>query len=488
MEQPSLKKNFFYNTILTIANFLLPMVAVMYVYRVLGPEGVGKISYVQAWVNNFLLFANLNIGVYGLREIATVRDDKEKLQRVFSELLLILFFTHGIAFFVYAIFFLFVPDFQRDRLIFFLFGILILFNPFSLDWFFSGVENYRFISLRNIVVKLLMLPAILIFVRNESDYWIYALILVLSTVIPFVYNFLYARRYVSLVASSVRSLFRHFKSIWFFWMSSIVGALYVNVPVILLGNIAGHEAVGMATVVSKILGYAYALVTILNTVVTPRASYYYGNNQVEEYNKLLSTGLNYIFLLALPAITLFIVAGKEIIWIIGGAAYERAYFALTVAGFMLLLDGINLWAETQILLPRGMAKEIFFSTLISSSVNILLNIFLIPQYSYVSIFISSFISQSLNIILKMFFVKTFTPFLRIARDVFFYFLGCLGIFLWGFCVKYFSLSYLLSFFIVLLGGLVIYLSTLVVSGNEFYKKVSKEVLSYVNSILEFKKK
>ncbi len=484
MTQPSLKRNFFYNALMTFANFFLPMVAVIYTYRILGPIGVGKINYVQAWVNNFLLFANLNIGVYGLREIASVRDDKEKLQQTFSEILFILFLTHGIALLVFAISFFFVPDFQRERTLFLLFGILLLFNPLSLDWFFSGIENYRFISLRNIMVKLLMLPAIVIFVRQESDYSVYALILVLATVIPFIYNFLHSRHYVKWSLSSVRHPLRHVKPIWFFWMSSLVGSIYFNVPVILLGNMAGNRAVGLATIVGKILGYTYALVTMLNTVATPRASYYYSNERTEEYEKLLATSLNYIFLLALPAITLFMVTGKEVIWIIGGQAYEEASIALMIAGFMLLLDGINLWAETQLLLPRGMAKEIFFSTLVASSVNILCNIFLIPHYSYIGLFLSSLISQTANITIKMFFVKNFAPFLRIKKDVFFYLLGSLGIFLWGWCVKHLPLSHIFSFLIVLLGSGAIYLGILVLSGNEFYTRVSEKIFSSINHFLK----
>ncbi|URA10865.1 flippase [Thermospira aquatica] len=487
MNQPSLKRNFFYNALMTFANFFLPMVAVMYTYRILGPVNIGKINYVQAWVNNFLLFANLNIGVYGLREIATVRDDKAKLAQTFSEILLILFVTHGVALLVFGVSFLVFPDFQREKMLFLLFGALLLFNPLSLDWFFGGIENYRFISLRNITVKLLMLPAIFLFVRRESDYVVYALILVLATVIPFLYNFLHSRHYVKWEISSVKHPLRHLKPMWFFWMSSLVGSLYVNVPVILLGNIAGDRAVGLATVVSKIVGYTYALVSMLNAVVTPRASYYYGNERTEEYEKLLATSLNYILLLALPAITLFMVIGKEVIWIIGGKEYEEAFWALRVAGIMLLLDGVNLWAESQLLLPRGMAKELFFSTLVASTINILCNIFFISRFSYLGIFISSIISQTINMAIKMFFAKHFTPFLKIKKDVFFYFLGCTGIFLWGWFVKSFSLSRLLSFFIVLLGGGFIYLVTLVVSGNEFYRKVSEKILSYLPRFLKVKK-
>lgn len=488
MNQPSLKRNFFYNTLMTLANFLIPMVAVIYTYRILGPTGIGKINYVQAWVNNFLLFANLNIGVYGLREIAMVREDKEKLRQTFSEILFILFLTHGVALLVFAASFFFVPDFQRERNLFLLFGMLLIFNPLSLDWFFSGIENYKFISLRNIIVKLLMLPAILIFVHSKSDYGVYALILVLATVIPFVYNFLHSRHYVKWSLSYIKRPLRHLKPIWFFWMSSLVGSLYVNVPVILLGKFSGNRAVGLATIVGKILGYTYALVIMLNAVVTPRASYYYGKEQTEEYEKLLSTSLNYIFLLALPALTLFMVIGKDIIWIIGGAAYEEASFALTLAGFMLLLDGVNLWAETQLLLPRGMAKEIFLSTLGSASINILCNLFLIPRYSYVGLFISSIIAQTANMAIKMFFIRDFTPFIRIKKDLFFYLLGCVGIFLWGKGVQYFSLSHIVSFSIVLLGAGAIYLGILVVSGNEFYKKISEKFFGYLNRFLKVKER
>ena len=45
-----------------------------------------------------------------------------------------------------------------------------------MDWFYQGREEFKYIAIRSFVVKLLSLVAIFVFVKEEQDYIIYALI------------------------------------------------------------------------------------------------------------------------------------------------------------------------------------------------------------------------------------------------------------------------------------------------------------------------
>ena len=79
----SIKKNFAYNILLAVSQVFFPLVTFPYVTRVLGPESLGIVSFVDSFAGYFILIAALGIPVYGVREIAKHKQ-KEDQSRIFE--------------------------------------------------------------------------------------------------------------------------------------------------------------------------------------------------------------------------------------------------------------------------------------------------------------------------------------------------------------------------------------------------------------------
>ena len=65
---------------------------------------------------------------------------------------------------------------------------MLFFNIFNSDWFYQGIEEYSYIAVRSVVIKILSFVAMLLFVKSVNDYVIYALILCIAiylTISPF---------------------------------------------------------------------------------------------------------------------------------------------------------------------------------------------------------------------------------------------------------------------------------------------------------------
>jgi O-antigen/teichoic acid export membrane protein len=82
----TLKKNIFYSTILTTANYIFPLLTYPYVSRVLGVDKIGICNFVDSIINYFVLFSMLGVGIVGIREIAKNKNDKECLNKTFNSL------------------------------------------------------------------------------------------------------------------------------------------------------------------------------------------------------------------------------------------------------------------------------------------------------------------------------------------------------------------------------------------------------------------
>lgn len=81
IEKNSIKKNFFMNVLLTLSTFIFPLITFPYVSRVLTPIGTGKVAMATSFIQYFVMFAMLGIPTYGVRAVAKVRDNREKLTK-----------------------------------------------------------------------------------------------------------------------------------------------------------------------------------------------------------------------------------------------------------------------------------------------------------------------------------------------------------------------------------------------------------------------
>ena len=140
----SIKHNFIMYSIRMLVNLLFTLLAFPYISRILGPTGIGKIQYAESIVVYFLLFVNLGVANYGKREVAFLRDDKEKLTRIVLELLRILLITTFIGITIYFLFLKYYEGLNENREILYIFSLNIIFNAFGVEWFYEGIENQTY--------------------------------------------------------------------------------------------------------------------------------------------------------------------------------------------------------------------------------------------------------------------------------------------------------------------------------------------------------
>lgn len=88
-KQVSVKKNFIMEILLTMSNYIFPLITFHYALRVLLPEGTGKEQFATSAISYFLIIAQLGIPKYGIRACAKVRDNYEELTRTTHELLIL---------------------------------------------------------------------------------------------------------------------------------------------------------------------------------------------------------------------------------------------------------------------------------------------------------------------------------------------------------------------------------------------------------------
>ena len=379
-KSPSLKVNMIMNVILTVSSMLFPIITFPYVSRVVGAEGIGKVTFVTSIVTYFSMFAQLGIPTYGIRICAKVRDNKEELSRVVHEILIINVITCVISYIALGIALFSVPRFAEEKVLFFVIGTTILLNALGMEWLYKGLEQYSYITIRSLIFKVIAIVALFLLVHNEADYIIYGGITIFATAASNVLNFINARKYITFRMLGNYQLKKHIKMVLVFFAMSIAITIYTNLDNVMLGFMKTDIDVGYYTAAVKIKLVLVSVVTSVSTVLLPRASYYVDKGLIDEFIAIAKRAMNFVIVFVIPCTIYFMIYAKEGILLLSGEEFIPAIPAMQVIMPTLLFIGITNILGIQMLVPLGKEKQVLYSTILGAVVDLIINIIMIPKY------------------------------------------------------------------------------------------------------------
>jgi O-antigen/teichoic acid export membrane protein len=472
----SIKINYIFNTILTLSNLLFPLITFPYVSRILGPEGIGKVNFSFSVATYFIMIAQVGIPVYGIKEISKVRENKQKLSKVFSELFTINTLMMLVAVLVYSIIFLFSAKMQAENALFIVAGISVFLSLFSIDWLYSGLEEYKFIALRSIFVKLISIIMLFIFVHNSDDYVIYAIITVLGTVITNILNIFAARKKLKFTIKNL-DLKRHRKPIISLSSAGVIGSIYANLDIILLGSLVGDKYVGYYSTTRKITGLIVAIIGSLGTVLVPRLSFYLDKNMKDEYNQLAQKSLNFIYFLSFPAIIYIIFMARDILHFFGGEEFITASMSLGIISFQVLATSLATFYGFQVILPHNDEKSLVKANVVGAIVNLVLNLTLIKVFYHNATSIAIVLSEFAVTFTLIWLSKSYTNFKLYNSESIKYFKGSILLIICLIITDIFLKdNYLINLLITAILSGTIYFGYLLIKKEEFSAMIVKRVI------------
>lgn len=405
-KQQSLKKNFFMNAILTMSNFIFPLITFPYVSRVLLPAGTGKVSFATSLISYFSLFAQLGIPTYGIRTCAKVRDNREELTRTAHELLFINLIMCVISYFALALALISVPRLREDRALYIVVSFTIILTSIGMEWLYKALEQYTYITIRSIIFKFVALIAMFLLVHEQDDYVIYGGISILAGCASNIFNFINIHKYISLRPVGNYHIQRHFRPVGVFFAMSCASTIYTHLDTVMLGFMTTDEDVGYYNAAVRIKSILVSIVTSLGTVLLPRASYNIEHGLMEEFWRISKKAINFVFLMASPMMLYFIFFAKEGIYFLSGTAYTGSIVPMQLIMPTLLLIGLTNILGIQILVPLGKEKIVLCSEIAGAVVDVIINAVLIPKYASAGAAIGTLVAEFVVLIVQFSALKS----------------------------------------------------------------------------------
>jgi O-antigen/teichoic acid export membrane protein len=400
-----LKKNIISNTLLSLSQILFPLVTFPYISRILGPSGIGKVSFIDSLTQYFILFSAIGIPLYGVRELAKVRDDNEKSSKLFTELILLHLLTTTLFLSIYFGTVFLLIDKQNYFILSIIGGGILLSNVFIIEWYFQSQSKFDYITKRTISLRLIFIVLMFVLIKKDTDLTKYYLLFLILQVMNAGINFYFVFKSDIKIVFKNLDLKKHIKPLLFLTACSVIGSVYVLLDNVILGLLSTTLSVGYYSAAIKIVKVPISLINALSIVLVPKLSESFANNDLKSIKHYVDSSIHYILTFGMPLCIGMALTAKWTVFIISGPAFQPAIELIWFLCPIVILIALNCIYFFQVFTPGNKEITMLIILVVSALVSILLNILLIPKIQHLGAAITTTITELVVFVLSVFFSK-----------------------------------------------------------------------------------
>lgn len=476
----SVKRNFFYSSLITVSGYLFPLITYPYVSRVLGVSNIGICNFVDNLVNYFILVAMMGTSVVGIREIAASQGNKIKLSRTFSSVLTLNAVSTAVAILALLIAMYTVSSLFPYRDLLYVGVCKLVFNLFLVEWFFTGIEDFPYITKRTILIRFLYVVAIFVFIHSREDYKWYYILTVGSTVLNACVNIIYSRRFVEFRIKYV-NFKPYLKTFFVMGIYLLITNVYQSLNTVWLGLVTNTVEVGYFTTATKLHTIIMAIFSAFSNVMFPRVSNLLAKGDVEEFWHKINQAVQVIIAVATPTIILSAVFGPDILHLLSGNGYEGSYTPFRIISPLVMIIGFSQIFVIQILMASKQENVVLRNSIVGALVCVVLNMLFTKQLEAVGSAMVWLASEFSVMMLSLFAVRKKYHYKFPIRELIKYFVAYTPLII--ILVAILLLIQLPDIFMLIIASAVTGLYAIII--EECYLK-NEFVLQFINKILRRK--
>ena len=376
------QKNVFYNVVLAISQVLFPLITFPYLARVLGPSHLGLLNFADSYARYFILVAAFGIPIYGVREIAKLQHNKEGLAKLLIEIFSINLITTLILCLVFGTSIFYVEKLNNENTLFSWSLIFFFLQIFILEWFFIGLNQFKFIALRFFFIRLIFIICVFAFIKSSNDYLYYMKMQVGLNLLLGLINVRYVFKFISIHNFSFKNiqLIKHIKPLFLLFLTIFFISIYLQLDTVILGFLTDSESVGYYSSALKLNKLIIAVFAAISAAMFPTMINIFHEGNIQKFNAMVEQCFFVILSIGLPTFILVSLCAPEIIHILFGTHFERAILPLQISAPIILIVSMSTIFGFQILSALSKDSSILIAAILGTIVSLVCTVIFVKEY------------------------------------------------------------------------------------------------------------
>ncbi|HMG68530.1 MAG TPA: flippase [Chitinophagaceae bacterium] len=392
-DSKKLLSNFIALGIIQGANFVLPVLVMPFVIRRIGPDLFGVVSVAQVVMIFLSTVSDYGFNLTATRDIAFFREDKEKISRIFSNVLASKFMICGLTFLLLLLLIPVIPVLKNHYILYLLGFVYVIGQSALVGWFFQGMEKMQYITISTLIARLLFVALVFVFIRDKSDHIYFLFFLGVGNIMAGVFSIYLAFRIFKLKFYRPKwiDIKHELKEGWHITVSNLSINTYQYINIVVLRLFTNDLIVGYYSIAEKIFFAVRQVLGIFSQVVYPHICQLTRIGKRESARFFKQFYMPFLMLLLLGCIAVFVLS-PYIIQIFLGREQDLPILLLRILSFVPVIVCLNIPAY-QVLLAFDRKKS-YFKILVSATiVSLITNLLFCSRWGAVGTSVSVIITE-----------------------------------------------------------------------------------------------
>ena len=382
-----------------VASYLLAFFYMMYTARYLGPASFGILSFALAFTGIFAVFGDLGLRPLTVREVAR---DKSLAPKYLANVSLMKIIFVAITFGLIALTINLLGYPEETIKVVYLLALFVIFQAFTQMFYsiFQAFERMEFQGIGQILNAALILGGVIFAIKNGFSVVGFASLYVVASIVGLGYSFAVMKLKFS--NPSLASATKAVEFDWSFWKPTIkealpfgvtgmFGMIYTYIDSVMLSLMQGDAVVGWYNAAYRLILVLLFIPGAFGVAIFPSMSRFYITSPsslrlaVEKYFK-------YMLILAVPIGVGTTLLAQRIILLIFGTEYTHSIIALQILIWTIVLTFAGA-AFVKLFESTNRQAVIAKVSGICMAANIMLNLLLIPRFSYVGASVATVVTE-----------------------------------------------------------------------------------------------
>lgn len=386
-------------------NLITPLLVIPYIVSICGEDGYGKIGVGMALAFFIMVFVDYGSEIVGVKEVAVNRENHNKLESIFITTYSAKLVLLAIMLLLVSFLFYFIPYFSKEKALFFLSLSMVVGQFINPTWFLQGIENFKWITILNILSKVIYLAGVFLFINQSTDYIYSNLIwgigmIIANSITWFYILYKYSFSFSNLKNEAVKKMLNENFSIF---SSQIFVSLQMYSPIVLISFFGGNTMAGQFKIVDQIIVIFKTYILLFFNFVYPRVCYLLDKSKQEalRFWKIYN-GLNFIFITV--SMIIITILSIKIVSYFNPKGIVEISDLLKIAVLIPILQAITIPLK-QLVLGSNKQREYVKITMVITVISLFLIVFVTPIYHVFGVLFSLILTEIVTAIVFYLIIK-----------------------------------------------------------------------------------
>jgi len=236
-------------------NLISPLLVIPYIVSICGEEGLGKAGVGFSFALIAIVLVDYGSYINGTKEVSINNNNNEILEERFTTIFLAKFILLLAVISLCSILIFTIPFFQKDKIQLLLSLLIVVGQFINPIWFFQGLQNFKWITIINVLSKAIYVSAVFIFIKKPEDYIYINFLLGIGLIIASLLGFFWICKTFSfsLKKCSLTAALTLIKSEFSLTVSQLFFSFYQYAPIMIISYVSGSFIAGQYRIIDQVI-------------------------------------------------------------------------------------------------------------------------------------------------------------------------------------------------------------------------------------------